>query len=201
MGNVTKNIANNILKLRKINQMTQSDLAEILNYSDKAVSKWERGESVPDISTLCSIANYFKVDVNYLTKEHSDAEIEKTQFDKQLTLRNLLIAIMICIAIFLVATIIFVYTTINSPIFASKFWIVFIIATALCSLVVSLYAHSAKLWLVELIAVSLFVWGTLTTIFFVNAIIYYLSNAWMVFLVGIPLEAAVGIYYFWKRKI
>ena len=46
--------------------MTQIELAEILNYSDKAVSKWERGESVPDISVLKQIADIFGVTVDYL---------------------------------------------------------------------------------------------------------------------------------------
>ena len=45
-------IAQNIAELRKSNNMTQLELAEKLNYSDKAVSKWERGESVPDVAVL-----------------------------------------------------------------------------------------------------------------------------------------------------
>ena len=45
-----KNDAKNITELRILNNMTQMELAEKLNYSDKTISKWERAESSPDIS-------------------------------------------------------------------------------------------------------------------------------------------------------
>ena len=45
-------VANNIAQLRKSKGLTQLELAERLNYSDKAVSKWERGEGLPDVLVL-----------------------------------------------------------------------------------------------------------------------------------------------------
>lgn len=64
-------IAQNIVQLRKKSKLTQAELAEQLNYSDKAVSKWERGESVPDIAVLKQLADLFHVSVDYLlSKEH-----------------------------------------------------------------------------------------------------------------------------------
>mgnify|MGYP001177802482 CR=1 FL=1 len=201
MDYITKNIANNIQKLRKINKMTQNELANILNYSDKAISKWERGESIPDITTLVFIANVFKVDIDYLTKDHTDKEIEYTQIDAKISIRNLLITIMLCTAVYLIATVFFVYMTINKPNLASKYWISFVVALPVSSIIVTFYARSTKRWLIALIAVSLFVWGTITTFFLLGAFIYSLSNFWMIFLVGIPIQAAIFIYYFWKRKI
>ena len=59
-------IAQNIAVLRQAAGMTQMELAEALNYSDKAVSKWERGESVPDISVLKQVADLFGVTVDRL---------------------------------------------------------------------------------------------------------------------------------------
>ena len=53
-----KQIGANIISYRKRFQMTQAGLAEKLNYSDKAISKWERGESVPDVLTLMQIAEH-----------------------------------------------------------------------------------------------------------------------------------------------
>ena len=55
MEDIKKIISKNIQTLRKDADLTQSELAERLNYSDKAVSKWERGESVPDIVVLKQI--------------------------------------------------------------------------------------------------------------------------------------------------
>ena len=59
-------IAQNIAELRRNNNMTQLELAEKLNYSDKAISKWERGESIPDVAVLKNIADIFLVSVDYL---------------------------------------------------------------------------------------------------------------------------------------
>ena len=57
-------IANNIVYYRKQLELTQSQLAEKINYSDKAISKWERGEGVPDIFILKQLADLFHVTVN-----------------------------------------------------------------------------------------------------------------------------------------
>jgi transcriptional regulator with XRE-family HTH domain len=66
-------IAKNIVALRQGAKLTQSDLAEQLNYSDKAVSKWERAESMPDITVLKAIADLFGVPLDYLVQEtHED---------------------------------------------------------------------------------------------------------------------------------
>ena len=65
MENLKNIIAKNIADLRIKNEMTQFALAEKLNYSDKAVSKWERGESIPDITVLKEIADLFNVKVDY----------------------------------------------------------------------------------------------------------------------------------------
>lgn len=65
-------ISENISSLRRSHDMTQAALAEKLNYSDKAVSKWERGESMPDVAVLKEIADLFGVTVDYmLNEEHT----------------------------------------------------------------------------------------------------------------------------------
>ena len=59
-------IGSNIANYRKGSGLTQAGLAEKLNYSDKAVSKWERGESMPDVTTLVQLAEQFGITVNDL---------------------------------------------------------------------------------------------------------------------------------------
>ena len=61
MQDIKPIIAKNITILRQNAKMTQSELAEKLNYSDKAISKWERGESIPDITVLKALADLFGV--------------------------------------------------------------------------------------------------------------------------------------------
>ena len=78
MKDIKNNVAKNITELRILNNMTQLELAEKLNYSDKTISKWERAESSPDISVLVEIADLFGVTLDYLVKSDNieDAVIE-----------------------------------------------------------------------------------------------------------------------------
>ena len=66
MKNLNEVISSNIVKYRKESGLTQLELAEKLNYSDKAVSKWERGDGLPDIEVLMRMSEIFGVTVNEL---------------------------------------------------------------------------------------------------------------------------------------
>ena len=68
-------ISQNIVSLRRKSGLTQIELAEKLSYSDKAVSKWERGESTPDITVLKAIADIFSVTVDYLISENHPEDL------------------------------------------------------------------------------------------------------------------------------
>ena len=71
-------------------KLTQLELAEKINYSDKAVSKWERGESIPDVTVLMTIASLFGVTLDFLVTEHAEPEIvaEQTSYAKAVKKRN-----------------------------------------------------------------------------------------------------------------
>lgn len=75
MEDIKRTVAQNLVALRTERNMTQLELAQLLNYTDKAVSKWERAESLPDVSVLKSIAAVFGVTVDYLlTGEHEEPD-------------------------------------------------------------------------------------------------------------------------------
>ncbi len=89
MGDIKGNVAKNITELRVRNNMTQMELAEKLNYSDKTISKWERAESSPDISVLVEIADLFGVTLDSLVRAESAEETvnvhktEKGQYNRR----------------------------------------------------------------------------------------------------------------------
>ena len=83
MSDLNKVFADNLIFLRKHANLTQLELAERLSYSDKAVSKWERGEAIPDISVLMSIAAIFGITVDELMKEHKEGEKIGVSEDKR----------------------------------------------------------------------------------------------------------------------
>ena len=76
-------VAKNISELRLLNNMTQIELGERLNYSDKTISKWERGESSPDISVLVEIADLFGVSLDYLVRaENLDRTVKENKISQ-----------------------------------------------------------------------------------------------------------------------
>ena len=78
MSDLKQLIAQNLVELRKSRKYTQQDTANMVQYSDKAVSKWEKGESLPDIEVLYQICNIYGVTLDYLT--HDGAYDEKKEY-------------------------------------------------------------------------------------------------------------------------
>ena len=68
-----KRLAENRVKYRKLNGLTQQELADCISYSDKSVSKWERGEGLPDVFVLLNIAQVYGVSVSELIGETGDS--------------------------------------------------------------------------------------------------------------------------------
>lgn len=73
-----KSLGKVIAELRKENNMTQMDLAERMCVTDKAVSKWERDISCPDIKTINKLAEIFNVDINMLLNTKVNTKSIKT---------------------------------------------------------------------------------------------------------------------------
>lgn len=71
MEEVRLAVASNIIRLRTDAGMTQAELGDKLNYSDKTISKWERAEAIPDALVLKQIGELFHVSVDYLLSTHS----------------------------------------------------------------------------------------------------------------------------------
>ena len=74
MEELKKIVAANLTALRTAKGMTQLELGEMISYSDKAISKWERGESIPDALVLLKLSRIFGCTVDYLLTEHSEEE-------------------------------------------------------------------------------------------------------------------------------
>ena len=85
MEDIKNNVAKNITELRILNNMTQMELAEKLNYSDKTISKWERAESSPDISVLVEMADLFGVTLDYLVRTENIEEAVSERKTKEVT--------------------------------------------------------------------------------------------------------------------
>jgi len=184
-------IAANICELRKSAGMTQGELAEILSYSDKAISKWERGESVPDIAVLKQIADTFSVTVDYLlTSEHQEFKTEKKEVTKRKKLNRFLISLISIVLVWLVA--IFVYM--NIDLFAKNDynWLAFMYAiptSAVVALVFNSIWGKPKL---NFLIISILLWSLITSIFLTLTIVT--KPIWLLFVLGVPGQIIVILW-------
>lgn len=112
MEDIKPIIAKNITALRQNAKLTQIELAERLNYSDKAVSKWERAESIPDITVLKTIADMFGVPLDYLVRENSELpgkeQQEEPEFVPNKGRNHLVITALSILLVWFIATTVFV---------------------------------------------------------------------------------------------
>ncbi len=193
MEDLKQIIAKNIIDLRKQYSMTQAELAEKLNYSDKAVSKWERGESVPDIAVLKSIADIFSVRIDYLvTPEHTDLSLELPRISHRRAQNHRLILGMCIMLVWLIAT--FLFVLLQS-----------ILSSAIHQWTAFLYAIPATLivWLIfnsiwfdtkhNFAIISALVWSILGVIY-LSLLLFAQFNAWLLFFIGVPAQIIVILW-------
>ena len=70
-------VASNLAEFRRNAGLTQAELAEKINYSDKSISKWERGEALPDLKVLAQLAELYGVTINdFVTKDAGKQKAE-----------------------------------------------------------------------------------------------------------------------------
>ena len=108
MENNKRIVANNIIACRKAAAMTQAELADKLNYSDKAVSKWERADAIPDVFVLKQIADLFGKTVDYMITDHGDENVVIKPKKYDLRRRRNMISLLSSALVWCIATIIFV---------------------------------------------------------------------------------------------
>lgn len=127
MKDIKSIVAKNITELRLLNNMTQLELAERLHYSDKTVSKWERGESTPDIAVLVDIADVFGVSLDYLVQREPTEEKAKEKKQAEAKYNHHVITYLSESAVWLVAILAFIITSLVAR-DASFQWLYFVYA-------------------------------------------------------------------------
>ncbi len=192
-------IANNISELRCEDGITQSKLAQVLNYSDKAVSKWERGESLPDVTVLKKIADYFGVTVDYLlTAEHQDYDEKRRNKSRATKRNNFIITGLAFFLVWFVATFLFVELNISLPDSQIPSWLVFIYAIPAAFTVLLIFNSIWGLRRLNYLIISVMVWTLLLTVYMT---LYYAlgHNLWLIFILGIPAELIILLWSGFKK--
>ena len=177
-------IANNICNLRKNNNMTQSDLAEKLHYSDKAISRWARGDTMPSVEVLCELCDLFGVNLSYLVSK--DSTITPPKKDTKIG-NKVVISLLAISLIWLIATCIYVYSGISGN---TSLWIIFLWAVPASILVAEVFNVIWGERKYSILTRSVFIWSLLAC-FYVQ---FLPLNIWLIFLLGLPMEACVILW-------
>ncbi len=201
-GEKLKNlIGTNISAYRKRSGLTQAGLAEKLNYSDKAVSKWERGESMPDVLTLMQLAGQFGVSVeDLLTDPNALPEqtgavqqvmgkvVERTL--KRKANKRIILGLSSVLTWFVA---LFIYVVLAS-IGVNNSWLAFFYAVPADAVVMLSLRSAWRDFRGNRILISAIMWGVILSIYMTLLILADL-NIWRIFLLGVPGQAAVLLWF------
>ncbi|MBE5764865.1 MAG: helix-turn-helix transcriptional regulator [Clostridiales bacterium] len=182
-------VAKNLVDLRKNAGFTQIEIAEKLNYSDKAVSKWERGESLPDVETIKKLADLYSVSVDAILREQKD--ITKRIHKYALTPSQRMLIILISVGlVWAVATTVFsvlCWVDVDNLIASYSF----ILALPVTFIVIIVFNSLwGKVW-INLLASSALLWTTALCVY----LLISLSYRWLCFIVPIPLQVVLIFFY------
>ena len=181
-----KTVAKNIAQYRKAHHDTQLDLATKLNYSDKSVSKWERGESLPDVYILSQIADLYGVSVSALIGEIQPPKESKPHYHMFILLLSLALT-------FAVATLLFSMFMICKVDYPA--WMFFVYALPVCSIICIVFT---SLWwgiLWQGVSVSALIW-TLGLSLYLS---FELENVSLIFLVCAALQVLTVLWEVFRK--
>lgn len=186
---VKRNVASNIAYYRRECNLTQAELAEKIFYSDKSVSKWERGDGVPDICVLVMLADLFGVTVNDLI---SDKHRKQNRAEPKL--KRLFTMLLSLGLVWLVAVVVFFGLKVALP-YLENTWLTFIVAIPVTLIVAIVF--TAKWWpgLACYASVSGLIWSIAVNI----DVMIKLQNISLIYIIAAVLQILVILWYLLKR--
>lgn len=193
MKDVKPIIAKNLAALRRAHRLTQAELAERLSYSDKAVSRWEQGETLPDMNVLCELCSFYGITLDELVREEDGQRVlARTGGIRRALLFSFFWAT-IALVMVSVAFVVLVCTH-DSGYFHSYSWILYVWAVPLCC---GVFLISSRRWSGKVLLLcmrSVTVWTLLGAVYVQLLFLGY--NFWQIFFIGAPLQATLIL---WQR--
>lgn len=195
MTDIKDRVGKNIAELRVQNNMTQMELGERLNYSDKTISKWERGESAPDISVLVEIAEMFGVTLDELVNGAEIKAREDRPIKEKIYNRRVISYVSESTAL-VVAVLAFVITSLIAN--EASFQWLYIVYALPVTMIIKLVFNSV--WFNprhNYLIVSALMWSVLAAIHM--TFFYFGINVALVYLLGIVGQAVIILWSFISR--
>lgn len=177
-------LADNLVYYRKLHRLTQAQLAEKINYSDKSVSKWERGDGVPDIYVLTLLAGLYGITVNDLIRERSAVN------PVPVVKKRILVPLLSMGLVWLIAAVLFFVLRLFTP-QLEKLYLCFVWAAPVSVIVGVVFAN---LWwndLLRFLFVSVLIWLLAVALFLTIT----LESMYLIFMVAGILQVLVLLWY------
>ena len=181
-------LAEKLTAYRKRAGMTQAELAEKLNYSDKSISKWERGDGMPDLLVLCQLADLYDIPLDAFLRDGPlvRSQVEQRSRHAIITLLSLGLVIFVSAIAFFVCHVAQVKVG----------WLSFIYAVPVCMILLVVFSHIWGNTLHQAIAVSLLDWSLIASIYIsFRAIAPSISGIAMLFMVGAVFQVLIILWY------
>lgn len=176
MENLNLVVAGNLVKYRNKFGFTQQQLAEKISYSDKSVSKWERGESLPDVAVLLKLSKIYGISVDDFLTENNN----KKHTTKKLNIKShSLISFLSIGLVWFVASICFAILFML-PETREKSWLCFIYAIFVSAIVATVFSCLWGNRILQVISCSLILWGAILC----TCLTAYIKALWIICVVG-----------------
>lgn len=202
MQDLRLNISKNIVLLRRRQGLTQIELAEKLCYSDKAISKWERGESTPDITVLKAIADIFDVTVDYLiSADHEGDNLDEPEVNseliKRIKRRRRMVTGMSVLLVWVIATMLFVILDVaTSGGFGHFLTFAYAVpASCIVWLVFNSLWHNRRF---NYVIISIMMWSLIASVYL--SVLFGGAQIWQFYLLGIPGQIIILLWSVIGRK-
>jgi transcriptional regulator with XRE-family HTH domain len=190
MENIRNIVAKNLVTLRKEKGLTQLELAQKINFSDKALSRWEKGEVLPDIETIEKLSNVYNVSISSILENQDDNP--KTKFAMPTKKDILSQAFLIC-EIWVMVGVIYAYFRLSKGI---NFWPIFLWGVPATALFLIIQNRKNPNNILCFIYATIFVWSFITSLY-----LYMLkANPWYFFLLGVPIQGMLIVRYLFNYK-
>ena len=197
MCELKETIAKNLVDLRKQSKLTQLQLAELLNYSDKAVSKWERGEAIPDIRVLIQLSEIYGVTVDDLLKGEGVAVENKPH--KSLSSKHAFITVLSVIFVWFVATGIFA-TLYFIPATGRYAYLVFAVAPLPTGIVLNVFSVKWGNRVTHALSSSLILWACVEIIHvYVWTFHPEYKRIFVLYIVAAVFEILIILWFVYRR--
>ena len=191
-------LAKNLTYYRKASGLTQLELAEKFNYSDKSVSKWERGEGFPDVFVLKSLADFYGISVDdFYSEEKKKISSQNHSLTKQVYIKLLSVGIG-----WLVVLLTFIGLTIGlSFVKEAKYqtWLTFVYGALIMGIILLVWDYIYHHRFLRVIDTSIIIWTGIASVYLTLLIILDLNQP-LLFVIGAPLEVLEILWFLFRRN-